>query len=1028
MADFKIGDRVIHIKSQQEAVVVEVFPEQGGMQLYKIFVSGKDVMCPEQHLMPKVDISDEFEKCKQGLFGTNDHFVLTNTTFKISNQSTNSIATMMASKTDFKPYQYIPLLKFLYSNNKRLLVADEVGLGKTIEAGHILMELKARHELRNALIICPNSLLDKWHDELQSRFDLNFSVYGVGMGLQFINDLKQRQDSLYGIINYEKIRNKNLVKYLENHPVTFDFIICDEAHKMRNHTTATHNGAKLLINKAKADLFLTATPIMNSEENLFWLLNLLDEQDYDNPYLFSNALKENAPFILALSQLSETKMPLKKIIQELGETEIVSSYTVGDVLYEKTQTINEKFASVPIYQRIIANSNEKDNLELRIQMQSDISSLNVINGIFTRNRKRDVLYEAPQAQREAKPCYIPFTPEERKVYDEKLAEYRNRYTYIDADGELRWNEGRMLGYMTLERQLSSSLYAYIEGPTRAADREDAKFNALLQVYNEVVSSHHKKMIVFAVFNHTIDYLQIRFAKYGVKTVVINGKLNSQQRKQELEKFRDQEENSVLIASEVGSEGLDMQFCDALVNYDLPWNPMVVEQRIGRIDRLGQKSPIINIYNMVMQDTIHEKIYYRLLDRIHIFTSCIGDLEAILDSDFVPGKTLQEALDELERDFYRLDLTDEQKAAQAEQLQMALIREKNHLDEVSEKLTDTLTNDIYFRNEISSMVRNYRYITSKEVLNYIQNIITAKLTTCALTEKSSYVYTLSIPKSNPAILTSFLATNRPANCQHPQEYEAFVSSVRGQLEIEMTCDRDYARNHSSVLYIDPFHPFILACMNYFSNNSLQYNTFEFALSKQDFRDLEQISAGEYYLGIYRLGITKHIYGAEQTTEMEIPLLYSVEKRKLIEGKEEAYRVMGQSQQNAQMYHSEEPCSAEIIDELRNMFTIEIGDISERSLKDAEMHLESSKQMELNRLNEYYTNRIRQQELLVNELTELQFFEDEESKRRYRTLPMQETNLNNLRIEFEEAKQKVSAGSVQLSMPANLISLNHIFVLP
>ena len=177
MPQFNPGDIVIHVPTQQEAVVTRVLPMQGGMQIYQIAFNGQFTMCPEQQLVPQVNVTDEYERCKLGLFGTNEQFVLTNTTFKISNQSTNSIATMMASKTDFKPYQYIPLLKFLYSGNKRLLVADEVGLGKTIEAGHIMLELKARNQLKNVLIICPLSLQAKWQTELKDKFGLIFDIY-----------------------------------------------------------------------------------------------------------------------------------------------------------------------------------------------------------------------------------------------------------------------------------------------------------------------------------------------------------------------------------------------------------------------------------------------------------------------------------------------------------------------------------------------------------------------------------------------------------------------------------------------------------------------------------------------------------------------------------------------------------------------------------------------------------------------------------------------------------------------------------
>src|SRR5690606_22794853 len=108
---------------------------------------------------------------------------------------------------------------------------------------------------------------------------------------------------------------------------------------------------------------------------------------------------------------------------------------------------------------------------------------------------------------------------------------------------------------------------------------------------------------FALFKNTLKYLNLRLKKVGIQTALIHGDIDD--RVSEIEKFKTDNDIKVLLSSEVGSEGLDMQFCDALVNYDLPWNPMVVEQRIGRIDRFGQESPIVNIYNLIIKDSIQE---------------------------------------------------------------------------------------------------------------------------------------------------------------------------------------------------------------------------------------------------------------------------------------------------------------------------------------------------------------------------------------------------------------------------------------
>ena len=153
MAKFQIGDKVTNVNSQEKGIVIDVLAGGRGRQLYRIRYGNEDKDSLETNLIYDTDLTDPFECCKQGLFGSYLDFSRINTTFKIQNTSNNTISSLKASKTLFKAYQFKPLLKFLNSANRRLLIADEVGLGKTIEAGHIMMELAARKELRNVLIV-----------------------------------------------------------------------------------------------------------------------------------------------------------------------------------------------------------------------------------------------------------------------------------------------------------------------------------------------------------------------------------------------------------------------------------------------------------------------------------------------------------------------------------------------------------------------------------------------------------------------------------------------------------------------------------------------------------------------------------------------------------------------------------------------------------------------------------------------------------------------------------------------------------
>ena len=238
----------------------------------------------------------------------------------------------------------------------------------------------------------------------------------------------------------------------------------------------------------------------------------------------------------------------------------------------------------------------------------------------------------------------------------------------------------------------------------------------------------------------------------------------------------------------------MQFCDALCNYDLPWNPMVVEQRIGRIDRFGQLSPKVHIYNLIVKDSIQEDIYDRLLDRIGIFRSCIGDLEAIFDKETSAG-TLQQQLSKLEKDLYCNDLTPEERKQKIENVSRAILIEKTNLEQINEGLTDTLTNDIYFRNEINKVQRNHRYITDQELYSYLQSLISNHLTQCSLQKQSDNTYSIRLPLSDQKYLTNFLIRYQPKqnDTEREQSYRQFINSIRDKNEIAFTLNQETAYN-------------------------------------------------------------------------------------------------------------------------------------------------------------------------------------------------------------------------------------------
>lgn len=406
MSKFNIGDTVQKANDNTRGVIIKVMTARRGRQLYQVNWNNHTSDELEADLLPVFDLSDPFERCGSGIFDSYAEYSKKNTTFKIKSSNNSTISSLKASKTLFRAYQFKPLLKFLNSPNRRLLVADEVGLGKTIEAGHIMLELKARKQLNDVLIVCPMSLQEKWKAELLEKFALLFKIYESSKDL--IDDLENGHGNIHAIINYEKIRLKktkkteeatdkkkkysNIIDYLMINGHRFSLVLCDEAHKLRNSNTQTYHGAEIIMSCADSAVFLTATPIMISTENLYNLLHLLDNERYFNYQIFDNRLQENKPFVEAISKLNNNKFDLRLISSDLSESEIRTSFsTTDDVeIYSNESTVGEVYKDDPIYQYLLELFDKKDTPKNRAEIQYYLNMMSVMNNIFSRTRKREV--------------------------------------------------------------------------------------------------------------------------------------------------------------------------------------------------------------------------------------------------------------------------------------------------------------------------------------------------------------------------------------------------------------------------------------------------------------------------------------------------------------------------------------------------------------------------------------------------------------------------------------------------------------
>ena len=1049
MALFNVGDKVIREDSGKKGVIIEVPIARRGRQLYIVNWGEFSNEALETELIADCDISNPYERCANGMFGTFSEFAQKNTSFKIRSSNNSSISSLKASKTLFRAYQFKPLLKFLNSPTRRLLVADEVGLGKTIEAGHIMLELKARRELRNALIICPKSLQIKWREELIEKFGLAFKIYDSTKEL--ISDLEDNDGRVRAILNYERIRirspkkdedddkkvkrSPNFAEYLSESDKKFSLVLCDEAHKMRNSETQTYKGADIVIGRAESAVFLTATPIMISTENLYNLLHLLDSSRYFNYQIFNARLQENRPFVEAITAVNN-KLPFQMIADRLANAEIQTSFSNSDdeEIYTNTVSVNEAFASDPIYAEIIERLHSEDNLENRARLQYLLNAMSVMNNIFSRTRKREVTTDMSQAERKPHLQKVVLTPNEQIEFDNVIEQYIEDNSYTDEWGEEVLTQGGALGLVQKKRQVASSVYGYLNseesldnGIDEYADYEDAKVEKLIEIIEEVFKHGTKKIVVFALFRRTLKYLQIRLQKRGYGSLIIHGQVES--RAEILESFKKNPENHILLSSEVGSEGLDMQFCNSMVNYDLPWNPMVVEQRIGRIDRFGQKSPVVNIYNLVVANSIQEDIYIRLLDRIGIFKGTIGDMEAILDAPITAGAkvTIQDVYNKLERELYTSKLTDEEKKRKIDEISQAFENEKEIIRHLEEGMTDTLTNDAYFQNEIQRILHNNAYVTENELKNYFESIIDKHLTTCNLVPIEKDVYEIQVPLSNQKVFSEFLLRNQTEGEENELAFRRFRRALEDMEHIYVTFSQEKAYEDRSLLFLNIYHPIIQACLKYsLSNEDKAKTSFCYSLKADDILK----SGSAYYMSTFQFTTSRMVQGVMKHSETMLPFVFNISTREVEHNQAVIDRLFGVSQSQGYEYNpSSELFNSELIADMRYDFTAEAK--CERNNRQEELRRQAESERIHNeaQTKEYYRSRL---DIIKKRLKEredmLEFvFNDDKQRRSLENLIRLDKGLmDRLKKEMDDRLAIINADA-KINVDEQLMTLNLIRII-
>jgi SNF2 family DNA or RNA helicase len=457
-------------------------------------------------------------------------------------------------------YQIETARKVLRQLGGRALLADEVGLGKTIEAGLILSEYLARGMIQSLLILTPASLVSQWQLELKTKFGIDTVTSDDNTRQLNPNEFWSTNNRLIASLNTAKsAKHFNLVTSR-----SWDLVIVDEAHHLKNRSTLNWKLVNAL-NK-RFILMLTATPVQNSLVELFNLLTLL------KPGL----LKTEAAFKKEYVSSKNGRVPKnpEKLRQLMREVMVRNTRSLVDVQLPKrfatTITVNPSKSEEKLYQDL---TEYVRSLEIG---ESDTAKPQKLDK-FSRTTLLMRAGSSPQA----------------------LADSLKNLAKKFPSDELK----------TLTRRASQ-----IKQVEKAASLVD------------LLKKSTQKTIVFTTHRATSAYLAKTLEDAGIPFAQFLGDMSLKEKDAAIEDFR--EHVPVLLASETGGEGRNIQFANAIVNYDLPWNPMKIEQRIGRIHRIGQTQDVF-IFNFCLKDSIEEYILKILHDKINMFELVVGEIETIL---------------------------------------------------------------------------------------------------------------------------------------------------------------------------------------------------------------------------------------------------------------------------------------------------------------------------------------------------------------------------------------------------------------
>lgn len=770
------------------------------------------------------------------------------TAYQINNPGSANLYSLNSARIDFVPYQFRPALKLIKADSPRLLVADDVGVGKTIEAGLILKELEARSSISSVLIICPRPLVAerKWELEMK-RFDEDFTQMDGKTLSEAVSETdrdgewpeRHRKTIIpYSLFNEDTImgrrsasnKKKKTMGLSELDPMPgFDLVIVDEAHNIRNSNTWAYRGVELFCQNADAVVFLTATPLQNSNNDLYTLLNLLRPNIVIDKDTFKTMVEPN----VFINNLMRVVRRQDEDWQELGKQEI--AHILDTTWGRNVVQHNPNFES-------IYNFLEKTEItrEEKLEIINKIESLHSFHTIINRTRRRDI---EDFCIRRTATINVPFNGVQRELYESlmefeetalaKLYGSRNvrfmmctimrqassciyglapflndlvqkRMSQIQEDGELYEFD------MELNSDEENSLFELADEIGDLKDKlpeNDPKFDKMMEVIESKQQEENNRVIIFSSFRHTLAYIRKKLIEKGIRVGQVDGSVSDEDRYRARQCFlMDRDERDaldVLLFSEVGCEGLDYQFCDTMINYDLPWNPMRIEQRIGRIDRRGQKSDTVHIYNLITEDTIDATIYARCLSKIGVFEASIGECSEILG----------DITDQIMKIMFDPTITEEERQMKIEQMadnEVMKVQELNRLEQEEKTLYGFDMESLLADKDVQDAENDW--ISPANMQSLIELYLDDLLGEGEYLRGKQDIKSLQLSREKrQALLRDLKQMKLVNNNTASRLWTAYLKSDKQRMSV--TFDSKTAKDNRDVAFFTQMHPFVMQAAQY-----------------------------------------------------------------------------------------------------------------------------------------------------------------------------------------------------------------------